>query len=155
MTADRVREHTAPAVNARIDHEIAWRLRYLAMKGDAGITARILELDREWDVERALEANAALLGTTGLALAVVRHNPRWLILPGLVLPFLLQHAVQGWCPPLEVFRRLGFRTRKEIDREKYALMVLRGDFADLPSALTGSPAERAEAALQAADAWSA
>ncbi len=125
------------------------------MQSNPDITGRIHELDREWDIERALEANAALLGMTGLAFTVIRRDRRWLVLPGLVLPFLLQHAVQGWCPPLEVLRRLGFRTRKEIDREKYALMVLRGDFADLPSALAGSPAERAEAALRAADAWGA
>ncbi|AHM62364.1 hypothetical protein D770_20575 [Flammeovirgaceae bacterium 311] len=29
---------------------------------------------------------------------------RWLILPGVVAPFLLQHSLQGWCPPLSVFR---------------------------------------------------
>lgn len=34
---------------------------------------------------------------------------------------LLQHGLQGWCPPLPVLRRLGVRTRGEIDREKYAL----------------------------------
>lgn len=152
MTADRVREHTAPEVNARIDREIAGNLRYFAAQDNFEITRRIRELDREWDVERALEANAASLGITGLALGVFR-NRRWLILPGLVLPFLLQHAVQGWCPPLEVLRRLGFRTRKEIDREKYAMKMLRGDFADLRLSAGGSPLHRAEAALRAADAW--
>jgi hypothetical protein len=44
-------------------------------------------------------------------------------------------------------------TRKEIDREKYALKVLRGDFADLHLSAGGSTADRAEAALRAADAW--
>jgi len=55
----------------------------------------------------------------------------------IVLPFLFQHAVQGWCPPVPVFRWLGVRTRQEIDEEKYALKVLRGDFdraATLPTA---------------------
>ena len=42
--------------------------------------------------------------------------------------FLLQHAVQGWCPPVPVFRRLGVRTQTEIDEERYALKALRGDF---------------------------
>jgi hypothetical protein len=37
-------------------------------------------------------------------------------------PFLLQHGLQGWCPPLPVLRRLGVRTQREIDAEKYALM---------------------------------
>jgi hypothetical protein len=38
------------------------------------------------------------------------------------LPFLLLHGVKGWCPPLPVLRRLGIRTRDEIDREKYSLL---------------------------------
>jgi hypothetical protein len=38
------------------------------------------------------------------------------------------HAVQGWCPPVPVLRRLGFRTASEIDHERYALKALRGDF---------------------------
>ncbi|WP_407921819.1 hypothetical protein, partial [Corallococcus sp. AB049A] len=27
--------------------------------------------------------------------------------------FLLQHGLQGWCPPLPLLRRLGLRTRGE------------------------------------------
>jgi hypothetical protein len=37
----------------------------------------------------------------------------WLLLPGVVAAFLLQHAIQ--VPPVPVFRRLGFRTQTEID----------------------------------------
>jgi len=55
----------------------------------------------------------------------------WLIVPAVVTSFLPQHAVQGWCPPLPVFRGLGLRTRREINREKYALKALRGDFEGL------------------------
>lgn len=42
--------------------------------------------------------------------------------------FLAEHSIQGWCPPVLVFRNLGFRIRKEIDPEKYALKLMRGDF---------------------------
>jgi hypothetical protein len=45
-----------------------------------------------------------------------------------VLPLLFYHAVQGWCPPIPLLRRLGIRTQQEIDAEKYALRLLRGDF---------------------------
>lgn len=45
-----------------------------------------------------------------------------------MLSFLLLHATQGWCPPLPLFRRLGVRTRGEIEKEKFALRFLRGDF---------------------------
>jgi hypothetical protein len=53
---------------------------------------------------------------------------KWLLVPAVVLPMLFYHAVQGWCPPLPLFRRLGVRTQREIDAEIYALRLLRGDF---------------------------
>ena len=53
--------------------------------------------------------------------------------PVIVCGFLLQHAIQGWCPPVPVFRRLGVRTSFEIEQERYALKSLRGDFQGLPT----------------------
>jgi hypothetical protein len=79
------------------------------------------ELDKEWDMERTLILNASLLSLTGVLLGITKHRT-WFLLPAIVSYFLAQHAIQGWCPPVEVFRRLGVRTRKEIDMEKYALM---------------------------------
>ena len=38
------------------------------------------------------------------------------------------HAATGWYPLLPVFRRLGFRSAREIAGERYALKALRGDF---------------------------
>lgn len=127
-SGDRVRQNTPDDLNREVDRQIAVRVRELALSGDrSAISERIDELDREWDIERALQANAAALGLGGLILGAAA-NKKWLALPGVVLPFLLQHAVQGWCPPVPLFRRLGYRTRQEIDREKYALKDLRGDF---------------------------
>lgn len=144
---DRVRENTPAEINARIDAETRASVREYSARGLPEITARITELDREWDVERVLETNAAALALTGLVLGTTRDR-RWLLLPGIVLPFLLQHALQGWCPPIEVIRRLGIRTRREIDRERVALKALRGDFGLVPGGST--PQERAKLALSAA-----
>jgi hypothetical protein len=140
-STDRVRANTSEEINLQIDRELEARVREYAQRSPDEITRRINEIDREWDMERLLETNASALAFTGLVLGVT-HSKKWLIVPGIVLPFLFQHAVQGWCPPVPVFRRLGVRTRKEIDREKYALKVLRGDFAKAESL------PRAEAALQ-------
>ena len=52
-------------------------------------------------------------------------NRKWFLLPGVVGGFLLQHAVQGWCPPLPLFRRMGVRTQNEIEHERAALQALR------------------------------
>jgi hypothetical protein len=103
----------------------------IAAGGVEAINRRLAELDREWDIERALEANAATVSLIGLTLGRT-VDQKWFLLPTVVAGFLLQHAVQGWCPPLPVFRRLGVRTRTEIDYERYALKVLRGDFRGLP-----------------------
>lgn len=126
---DRVRENTAEELNVKLDREMAERVRAYAGMGPDEISERIRELDREWDIERMLELNASTLAFAGLVLGMT-HSRKWLAVPAVVLPFLFQHAVQGWCPPLPVLRRLGFRTRKEIDREKFALKTLRGDFRE-------------------------
>jgi len=139
-TMDRVRRSTAEEINRRIDREIEERVRDYAGRDPEEITQRIEALEREWDMERVLETNASALAFTGLVLGAV-HDRRWLAVPGIVLPFLFQHAVQGWCPPVPAFRRLGVRTRKEIDREKYALRILRGDFHQM------EPLQLADAAL--------
>src|SRR5690606_2110299 len=118
---DRVRRSTRPRVNQQIDRQTEDNIRRYSQSNNAEIRRRINELDREWDVERVLEVNASTLALTGLILGIT-VNRKWLYLTGGVLTFLLQHGVQGWCPPLPILRRLGIRTLGEIDREKFALL---------------------------------
>ena len=122
-SADRVRRSTASYVNREIDRQTNSNIRRYANSSEEVIQRRIEELDKEWDIERALEVNASTLALTGLLLGMT-VNRKWLVLPGIVLSFLLQHGLQGWCPPLPVLRRMGIRTRGEIDREKYELRAL-------------------------------
>jgi hypothetical protein len=124
---ERVRRHTSERSNERIDRHIANTLRDYAGRTEGALTVRLDELDREWDIERTLQTNASALALVGLALGTAVDR-RWLALSGGVLGFLLLHAVEGWCPPLPVLRRIGIRTRPEIDRERFALKFLRGDF---------------------------
>lgn len=121
--ADRVRRSTALELNQKIDRLTESNIQSYLNSSHATIQKRIHELDEEWDVERVLEVNASTLALTGLALGLT-VNRKWLALPAVVMAFLFQHGVQGWCPPLPVLRRLGVRTRGEIDREKYALKSL-------------------------------
>lgn len=130
LERDRVRRNTDPAINARIDERIARTIRLYAGQPRDVITQRIAELDREWDVERVLETNAASLALAGVALSVLGDR-KWLLLSAGVLGFLFMHGTQGWCPPLPALRRMGVRTRDEINREKFALKQLRGDFDGL------------------------
>jgi hypothetical protein len=146
-TSERVEQNTSDGINSRIAGEMEARLRHFADNPDQ-IGRRLAELDAEWDMERTLEANAATLALTGTLMGVFL-NKRFLILPVLVTGFLLQHALQGWCPPVPFFRKRGVRTANEIERERYALKALRGDFRELER---GTEQTRATVALRAATA---
>lgn len=147
-TSTRVNQATAEPVNRRIARRIEHNVATFARSPEL-IDGRLAELDREWDVERVLMTNAATLALSGTVLGIARDE-RFLALPLIVTGFLLQHALQGWCPPLTVLRRLGVRTTDEINRERMALKALRGDFADAGVAAANDPRERARAALHAA-----
>lgn len=122
-TTRRVALNTDPAVNERIRRQTAANIAAFRDAPPEVVRARLRELDREWDIERAIEANASLVGLGGLALGTFVHRG-FLVLPAAVLGFLLQHALQGWCPPVPVLRRLGFRTQSEIEEERRGLNAL-------------------------------
>ncbi len=126
-TSDRVAMVTGDDINERIRRQTHRSVMYYAQHPDE-IESRLAELDREWDIERTLEVNMSTVALTGLVLAAT-VNRKWLLLPATVLGFFMQHALQGWCPPLPVLRRLGVRTSKEIAAERNALKIIRGDYA--------------------------
>ena len=112
-------------IQARTLHDVS---RYIGAD-PVFIDQRLRELEREWGVERTLQANAASLALLGLGLGLTL-NRKFLLLPAVAAAFLLEHAVQGWCPPISVMRRLGIRTAAEIQEEIIALRILRGDFLE-------------------------
>jgi len=126
-TTARVPLHTPARYNQRISQQTARDVARYSSQGRAAIDRRLAKLDREWDIERTLEANASSLVVLGCALGTFVSR-KFFALPALVGSFLLQHAIQGWCPPVPLFRRLGVRTEREIDEERFALKALRGDF---------------------------
>jgi hypothetical protein len=148
-TVHRVPRRTAEDVNRSIRRSALQRIATAAREGPTAIEARLRALDREWDIERTLEANAAVASLLGLTLGALLHR-RWFVLPAVVAGFLFQHAVQGWCPPLPVFRRLGVRTAREIEEERTALKAIRGDFATVPKPTDQLTADQATTALAAA-----
>lgn len=150
-TVDRVPRHTAEHINETIRRRSEADVARVTAAGPGAVERRLAELDREWDVERTLEANAAVVVLAGSLLGATVDR-RFFALPAVVAGFLLQHAVQGWCPPLPVLRRLGVRTAAEIDAERDALSdwlreerltaaagIQRGAAPDQPPAIPGSP----------------
>lgn len=100
----------------------------LAREGRPAIDRRIRELEREWDVDRVLDAQAAGLGLAGLAMGAALNRRRWLFFPATVAGLLFAQALYRGSPPAALLRRIGVRTAREIHEERYALKALRGDF---------------------------
>ncbi|HEU5179549.1 MAG TPA: hypothetical protein VFW45_02055 [Candidatus Polarisedimenticolia bacterium] len=126
-TTDRVTRNTPDDVNERIRRMTEANIARYSCGGPDAIDRRLKQLDHEWDIERYLETMAPSLTLIGMALGLT-VNRKWFALPVIVQGFFLQHALQGWCPPLPFLRSLGVRTTSEIEQERYALKVLRGDF---------------------------
>lgn len=129
-SAVRVTKHTPSQVQEKIRLCTVENIAR-AISSPETIDTRLRELDREWDIERVLELNASLLTLTGVVLGKF-VNRKWLYLSMGVTGFLAQHALQGWCPPLPILRRMGIRTCQEIEQERYALKMIRGDTTTMP-----------------------
>jgi hypothetical protein len=125
--AVRVEQNTSQASNDRIHERTLENIMLAASGGLDGLHRRLRELDREWDIERLLQTNASSITLAGIALGTFVDR-RWFALPAAVAGFLLMHSLQGWCPPIPLLRRLGVRTMREIEVERLALRLLRGDF---------------------------
>ena len=108
------------------------------------IDERIRELEREWDVERTLQANGAALALAGVTLGCAVDR-KFLLVAAVAAALLLQQSVRGWSPPVPLLRRAGMRTAQEIRDEIIALRILRGDFLER--------VETPERALASARAW--
>jgi hypothetical protein len=118
-TDQRVIQNTSPQVNARIHQDLEKSICFYRENPHL-ISTRLRELDEEWDIERILETNASSLILASSALGFLLSK-KFFAVPFVVGGFLLQHALQGWCPPLPILRRMGYRTTSEIQRERTAL----------------------------------
>lgn len=125
---DRVRRVGPNDANVSIDQTTLDRLEAHAESSDQEIEQRLQKLDREWSFDRLMAAQGAVVGLSGMLLALF-SDQLWLVMTAFALVMLLAYAVFGWCPPVETLRRLNIRTEQEIARERYALKALRGDFA--------------------------
>ena len=99
-SVERVPRSTAPEINGRIRRQaLASLARYRHAPREA-VEARLAELKQEWDIERAIEANAASIALIGVILGAF-VSPWFLILPAAVCAFLLvnvlvQAALYRW-----------------------------------------------------------
>lgn len=73
-----------------------------------------------------------MIGITTAILGMI-HNKKWFVLAGIASGFLLQHALQGWCPPLPVIRQLGVNHKELTTSEMLKALILdKGLITDNP-----------------------
>ena len=133
--------NTVQEVDITLEHsteaekEIQAHLNYYYNNPDE-ITTRLAELDEEWDVERVLQTKVAALTIAGVILGIT-VNKKWLTLPLAASVAALTKVVK-WNKPIVLYKKFGLRTRVEIEKEKYALKAIRGDFKyllDVPNSV--------------------
>lgn len=129
-TARRMASSPSDTIDREIEPRTRERVERFAREETSPFDLRLEELRAEWDVERTLQLHAGLLALGGVALAAAVDR-RMAVLPAAAGALLLQHALRGWCPLVPALRRLGARTPREIEQERQALKVLRGDYARL------------------------
>jgi hypothetical protein len=119
---DRVRDRTAPHVIERIDRATRGAIDEVRAAGPSAVAFRLAELDSEWDIDRALLMFFSVAGSITYQLS---RRARWArLLLGVQVAFLGIHATAGWCPPVALLRRMGYRTTKEIHAEREALLQM-------------------------------
>jgi hypothetical protein len=148
---DRVRARSSASATREIDLATEARVSRLRRAGPVEAGRRLGELDREWDIDRALMLLFSGLGGLTFSLGVRRTRPwktrgnGWLYVFSTQLAFLGIHAAYGWCPPIALLRRLGFRTQKEIQAERNAVDALTNDLGpDLPNQSLLEPSARTD-----------
>lgn len=119
---DRVRNHSPKAFNKVIDQKSDYMIKSTLEKGVFAIRERLLQLDKEWDIDRALDFLFSTTVAAQLAVSVKRKSTRFAWFPLIQSAFLIMHSTYGWCPPVPVLRKLGFRTRFEIQSEREELL---------------------------------
>ncbi|MEO5569761.1 MAG: DUF2892 domain-containing protein [Bacteroidia bacterium] len=99
-------------------------------KGKQAKNDRISELSQEWDAERTLLLNAAVISLAGAVLGAF-VNKKWFLLSAAAAVMLGEQALTGWSPAYGMMKKLGKRSKDEIARERYGLKAMKGDFKNV------------------------
>lgn len=128
MIEDVIRDESPAWVNANIDRDTLATLEEYKNAAPEKVQERIDELAWEYDVSCATSLAFAAIGLGGLALS--RLHKGFLALPAIANGLLLVQNLPVPSPGVTaLFRVAGFRSRTEIERERQALKMLRGDYA--------------------------
>lgn len=113
-----------------IDETTKENIQKYVDQGEDAIDRRIKELDNKWDMEKTVRFNISVLALAGVLFGTYKKK-RWSVLSVAITAFLAQHLISKWCPSIPILKKIGLQTHREIEREKYALKALRGDFKSI------------------------
>ena len=124
------------AIDRRVEAAIGAQLRHCA-GNRRRIERRLRELDEEWDLESVLEAQASLVASLGTMVGAVVNRR----LPSVPMAWsaALVRLAANRLPLPTVLRRMGLRTSREIEIERLALRLLRGELVSHPVSLRRPP----------------
>ncbi len=129
-----------------VDRATARSIQFYSSRPPEFVSRRIEELKEEIPLEALVYRGGAALTIAGVTLLLLRRKIRaaW-ILTVVIAALQLQYSYRGRNALIEILRRRGYRSRKEIEAEKYSLEALRGDFAAFSE--LSDPIERARRCL--------
>ncbi len=129
-----------------VDRGTARSIQFYSGRPSHFVSRRIEELKQEIPLEALVYRGGAALTIAGMTLLLLKRKIRaaW-ILTVVIAALQLQYSYQGRNALIEILRRRGYRSRKEIEAEKYSLEALRGDFAAFSE--LSDPIERARRCL--------
>ncbi|MGZ3787891.1 MAG: hypothetical protein ACXVLQ_05175 [Bacteriovorax sp.] len=119
---DRIRSNSPKILNKKIDQRTESLLQQTINDGPIAIHQRLNALDREWDIDRAIILFFSGMALLQLAMMANKNSKKQFWAPLLQAPFLFLYASLGWSPPVPLLRKLGFRTRFEIEEEREILL---------------------------------
>jgi hypothetical protein len=139
---------TSPRVKPRkeANRDTARSIQYYSSRPIEILSKRIEELEQEIPLEAFVYRGGAALTIVSITLMLLRHKIRgaWMLVVA-IAALQLQYSYQGRNGLTDILRKRGYRSRKEIQAEKYSLKALRGDFAAFTE--LSDPIERARKCL--------
>lgn len=129
-TTEKAERNTSAAALQRFDQQLRENIARIKGADRQAIEQRLSELDREWNIERAIGLEAPTMILLGLALGSL-SNRKWFAVSAMAARMVILHNLQGWYPLLPVFRAAGLRTAEEIEQERMALKALLGEKSTL------------------------
>lgn len=119
---DKVRNRTPNFINRRIDKKCESIFQAAVLKGPEAVIKRLNQLDKEWDIDKALICLFSGTVAAQVGASMKKKNDIFLWGPLVQSSFLLLYVTYGLSPSMLILRQLGFRTRFEIQDEREELL---------------------------------